>query len=419
MTHVSETTHRLSASGRELPAKWLSIIVFIWTGQAVSIVTSYAAGYAAIWFVTETTGSAAMLAIAGICAYLPQGLLSPFGGVIADKFNRKSIMILADGGIGLVSLALGFVILFGHATFGLILFMVVVRSIGMAFHGPAMLAAMPMLVPEEHLLRINTLDQMVWSVAGIGAPAFGILLYTSIGFYSVMFLDFAGAIFAVLGLMLAKIPTTHDASAENQNIFANLRDGWKILTLRRGLITLIVGVGIGMVIFAPLGTLFPLMVFDHFSGDGYMASMTEASFGLGMLVGSVILLAWGGGKRLVRLVSVSVFLVGLVTAACGLLTSDMFVGFVVLCAVMAIAFAGFNGPFITIIQKNVPEEKLGRALGLITAMTGIASPVGIAFGGMLAEVIGIADFFLVDGILFALLAAIVYGFKRVRDLDTA
>ncbi|MCL2889389.1 MAG: MFS transporter, partial [Eggerthellaceae bacterium] len=235
----------------------------------------------------------------------------------------------------------------------------------------------------------------------------------------VMFLDFAGAIFAVLGLMLAKIPTTHDASAENQNIFANLRDGWKILTLRRGLITLIVGVGIGMVIFAPLGTLFPLMVFDHFSGDGYMASMTEASFGLGMLVGSVILLAWGGGKRLVRLVSVSVFLVGLVTAACGLLTSDMFVGFVVLCAVMAIAFAGFNGPFITIIQKNVPEEKLGRALGLITAMTGIASPVGIAFGGMLAEAIGIADFFLVDGVLFALLAAIVYGFKRVRDLDIA
>ena len=70
-----------------------------------------------------------------------------------------------------------------------------------------MMAAMPLLVPEKHLLRINTLDQLLMSVASIGAPAFGIFLYTTIGFHSVMFLDFAGALVAVAGLALAKIPT--------------------------------------------------------------------------------------------------------------------------------------------------------------------------------------------------------------------
>ena len=81
---MPETTAPLSAAGQPLPKRWFAIICTIWAGQAVSMVTSYAAGYAAVWYVTETTGSALALAVASICAYLPQGLLSPFGGVLAE-----------------------------------------------------------------------------------------------------------------------------------------------------------------------------------------------------------------------------------------------------------------------------------------------------------------------------------------------
>ena len=73
---MPETTAPLSAAGQPLPKRWFAIICTIWAGQAVSMVTSYAAGYAAVWYVTETTGSALALAVASICAYLPQGLLS-------------------------------------------------------------------------------------------------------------------------------------------------------------------------------------------------------------------------------------------------------------------------------------------------------------------------------------------------------
>ena len=198
---------------------------------------------------------AIMLAAAAICAYLPQGLLSPFGGVIADKHNRKTVMIVADLSVGIVSLGLGIVILFGQVSFPLLMILVIVRSIGQAFHGPAMMAAMPLLVPEKHLLRINTLDQLLMSVASIGAPAFGIFLYTTIGFHSVMFLDFAGALVAVAGLALAKIPTVADETAENQHVLANLRDGWKALSATRGLVVLIAGITIGMMAFAPLGAI--------------------------------------------------------------------------------------------------------------------------------------------------------------------
>lgn len=414
---MTETTQQLSASGRPLPKRWLYIITVIWAGQAVSMVTSGAAGFAAVWYITENTGSAWMLAIAGICAYLPQGLLSPFGGLIADRFNRKSVMIVADMSIGVISLGLGIAVLLGQVSMFLIMLLIIVRSVGQAFHSPAMMAAMPMLVPEKHLLRINTLDQLLLSITNIGAPAFGIFLYTVIGLHAVMFLDFAGALVAVGGLALAKIPTVRDETTENQNVVANIYDGWKALSVNKGLIVLLAGVTLGMMAFGPMGMFFPLMTADHFSGDGMMASIVEAAFGIGMLVGSLVLMIWGGGKHLARLIVIAALLVGITVAACGLLTPNMFAGFVVLSGLMAVACAWFNGPMITLVQKNVPEEKMGRALSFISASIGIASPVGILVGGVAAEALGIAQFFFVDGLIVIALGLVLYLPKSVRALD--
>lgn len=416
-TAESVDTPLTSAVGLPLPKNWLAIISFIWAGQAVSMITSYAAGYAVVWYVTESTGSALVLAVMNICVMLPIGLLSPFGGIVADKHNRKMIMIVADGAIGLISLIAGFIILAGNVSLVLLTLVCVARAVGQAFHSPAMMATMPMLVPDKHLLRINTLDQLLASVAGIGAPAFGIFLYTTMGFSSVMFLDFIGALFAIAGLVLAKVPTVIDATATQQHVLANLRDGFHAVAATRGLLLLIVMVTIGMMIFGPLSAVFPLMTYEHFSGDGYMASLVEAAFGVGMLVGSGILMAWGGGKRLAGLIAVAAIIVGVTTAACGLLPSTGFVAFVVLVAVMAMACAWFNGPTMTLTQRNVPDEKMGRAMGLLNAAMGLATPIGIAIGGVAAEFMGVAAFFVVDGIACLALGLVAYIPKSIRALD--
>ncbi len=371
-----------SAAGLPLQKNWLSIIAVIWAGQAVSMTTSYAAGYAVVWYVTESTGSALMLSIMTIAVMLPVGLISPFGGIVADRHNRKAIMIVADGAIGLVSLIAGFLILAGDVSIVLLTVVCIARAVGQAFHSPAMMATMPMLVPDKHLLRINTLDQLLASVAAIGAPAFGIFLYTTLGFSSVMFLDFMGACAAIFGLALAKVPTVIDPSAKEQHVLANLRDGFRAVTKTRGLVLLIVMVTVGMMIFSPLSAVFPLMTYDHFSGDGYMASVVEAAFGVGML-----------------------------------LPPDAFVGFVVLVAVMAVACSWFNGPTMTLTQRHVPDEKMGRAMGLLGAVMGLASPIGVAIGGVLAEEIGVAPFFLVDGLACLLLGFVAYLPRSIRALD--
>ena len=100
-------TANLTADGHELPADWLGRIVLIWSGYAVSMFAGNAASYAGIWYATETTGSPLSLALLYVLAFLPMGLLSPFGGVVADKRNRKAIIVTCDALMALTSLAHG------------------------------------------------------------------------------------------------------------------------------------------------------------------------------------------------------------------------------------------------------------------------------------------------------------------------
>ena len=396
--------------------------------------TSYAASFAAIWYVTESTGSALALSFLSICAYLPQGLLSPFGGVLADRLNRKYLIILADSICGLASFALGLIILFGQVSFAAIVVMVIIRSAAQAFHYPALMALMPMLVPEKHLLRINTLDQLLLSVSGMAAPVLGIFFYTVVGFHSVMFLDFAGALIACAGMLLAKVPSTkcaslssntqssdntsNESTSDKHHVLADLKEGWVTLKRVRGLFVLIILITLGMVCFSPMSSLYPLMTFDYFQGDGYMASIAEATFAAGLLIGSSILMVWGGGKKLTRLIAIACISFGLLCSVSGLISPNMFWIFAILCAGMGLVSAWFNGPMMTLIQRNTAEETMGRVIGLVNTGIALAGPVGIAAGGIFAEFMGVAPFFVVDGTLCAFIGILIAAFKSVRKLDT-
>ena len=408
----------LSASGQPLPRHWFTTIAIVWAGQAFSILTSYAASFAAVWYVTETTGSALALSAMSICAYLPMALLAPFGGVIADRFNRKAVIMLSDLTCGIASLALGFLVLVGQASIPAIVAMVAVRAACQAFHSPAMMAAMPMLVPQKHLLRINTLDMVLISAAGIVTPALGIFLYTAFGFHSVLFIDFFGALAAVTALAFAPFPSVERIGGKS-HVLADMKQGVGAFAGHRGLTILIAFTLLATVAFGPMGALYPLMTYGHFGGDGYMAAVVEAVYAGGMLVGSVLLMVWGGGKRLALLIAASIAAFGTAVAAAGLLPPSAFSAFAVLCAVMGFMGALFNSPLITLIQRAIPEDALGRAMGFITAAMSLTSPIGIAIGGAVAEATGVAAFFLIDGILCAAIGIGMYLPKSVRALDAS
>lgn len=406
-----------AVGGRRLPRRWLAAVVAVWTGFAFTSFATMAANYAAVWYVTETTGSPLALAIVYVCAFLPVGLLAPLGGVVADRFNRKRVIILCDLFIAAMALVVGAVIAIGHVSFPLVLVMATACGVAQAFRTPSFNAAMPLLVPEKHLLRVNALDNLLSSISMICAPALGIFLYTTIGFQAVMFLDAAGALLSVLAMLTAAVPTIVAHDVANQSAFANVKSGWRELSATKGLPVVVLCVVLGMMAYGPLDSILPLMVSSHFNGNGYMASLVTAVFGIGMLAGSAALMVRGGSTWLARIIAVAAIVVGAATTVAGLLPTSMFVAFVVAIGVMAVACAGFNGPLMTLMQKNVSEEKLGRVMGLLSAFMGLGIPLGTALGGAVAQGIGVTSFFVMDGVVILGLGALLVFLPSVRALD--
>lgn len=409
----AETTETESG----LSPHWKRTIITIWLGQAASILTAYSSIFAGVWYVTETTDSALMLALASLCSMLPQGLLSPFGGVVADRFNRKKVLIAADAFVGSMALLMGIIVAMGHVSVGLVLVMGALRSVGQAFHIPAMESTTPLLVPKKHLVRINTLNQSLWSMALIVGPVFGIFLYTAIGFQMVLFINAAGCALACLALFAAKIPDFHDASEEARHPLRSLKAGFDVLRADKGLLVMgaiVMGV---MAMYAGINSLFPLMTYDHFNGDGYMASTVEAVYGVASLVGMGILFVWGGGRRLLRLVAFSGIGAGIVLVATGLLRPDMFFWFLVLTAVSGPIEAMFNGPLLAILQKRVPPEKMGRVMGLFTTVSALSSPIGLSLAGTCAEFTGVAAWFIIAGVVVTGLGVLLGTLPVLRTLD--
>lgn len=407
----------INANGHLLPHNWKGTIALIWSGQAASILATCAATFAALWYITTTENSALLLAAAGVAALLPTALLSPFGGVVADRFNRKYVMIAADGIAGAFSLVLALLMLAGMLSTWLLLLLLTVRSAAQAFHGTSLMALMPELVPERDMVRINTLDQSLTSASAIIGPVLGIALYTMLGFVAVLVMDAICAAIACVCLAFAKLPYAQGHGVSSGSVAKDLAHGFSILGREPGIKPLLLLVVVAMLLFLPLGTLSPLMTYNWFGGDGYAASGVEAAAGIGLLIGSLFMLVWGGGKRLVPVLVVAGMAIGASCIAAGLLPQSGFFAFVGIIALIFAATAVFNAPILPLMQKRIPQESFGRAMGIFGSLAALASPVGLFVAGPAADALGVNCWFVVCGALLCIAMGLSLLSRSLRALD--
>lgn len=401
-----------SSSGRP---GWLRTVSLIWCGYAASSLCSMAASYAAVWYVTESTGSALALGAVYLCAFLPVGLLSPLGGALADRVNRRTVVVACDLLLALASLVFCLLVLAGVLSLVLVLAFCLAWSCANAFRQPAFNACMPLLVPRRHLVRINTLDGLVSSVSMIASPALGILLYTASGLAATFALNAAGALLSGALMFLGSVPTVRDTSREG--VALQLSSGMRAMMRVRGLVPLVVCIAAGMAAYGPVDSLLPLHVSSHFAGDGFAASLVAATFGAGMLAGSLAVMAFAVGRPLTRVMAAAAFVCGGSLTIAGLLPQSAWWPFVACLFVMAFACAAFGPPLMTIMQTHVAPACLGRAMGLYSTLAGLAVPVGTGIGSAVAEAVGTSAFFTGDGCAILLISFAVLLLPGIRSLD--
>ena len=397
---------------------WKRQFAVLWLGQAVSILTSSISQYALIWDLTARTGSAAVLSLAAMAALLPQGVFSLFTGAVADRFDRRKIMALADGAIGLVSLALaaGWR-LAGELPISAILAVLALRSVGSAFHAPCLQAVTPLLVPRERLSQCAGWSQGVQTLSLLLSPALAALLYAAVPLPLIIALDALGAAFAIGFLLLARLPALRTGREGPFRLLDDCRAGCALLRSQGWLWQLCLICGIFSVAVVPVSSLFPLMCMSYFGGTAVSASVVETAYSLGMLAGSLLLGLWGGTRNKMTAMTAALFAMGGCLLAVGGLSPAAFLAFTGLALGMGLASPFFNSMFTVLIQEKVAGDYLGRVLGLTSAVMTLAGPVGLAATALFAERVGLVRWFVLAGGLTALCGVLCLLLPAVRRCD--
>lgn len=404
-------------------AKWKRPFFTIWTGQAISLVGSRVARFVLIWWLTITTGSATVLALATLAAMVPQVVLGPIAGVFVDRWNRRKVMMVADSVIALASLWLAYLFFVDALQVWHVYIVILISALGGMFHWPAMQASTSLMIPKEHLARVSGINQALNGGMNIIGPALGALLLELLPFHSIMLLDVALAAFAITPLFFIFIPQPEkianggEDGEEQPSVWADLRAGLDYLLGWRGLMVLTVGAMIFKIAMTPAFALIPLLVTDHFGGDAPELAALEAAVGIGIIIGGILLGVWGGFKRRIYTIGLALVLAGLLITLMGVLPPTAFLLAVISIFFLGIFIAMIDGPMFAVLQGTIAPEMQGRVFMLFGSLVSITSPIGLLIAGPVTDAVGVQFWFVIAGLLATGVAVTMLFIPAVRNLE--
>ncbi len=397
---------------------WKLTFFTIWSGQAVSLITSAVLQMALIFYLTEKTGSAMVLSIASLVGFLPYAVFGPMIGVLVDRYDRKKIMIGADLIIATAGAVLSVIALHMELSVWMVMVVLFIRSLGTAFHSPALSAATPLIVPEEQLTKCAGYSQSLQSISYILSPAVAAFLYSVWELNAIIGVDILGAIIACITVAFVRIPKLNkEQKSAKFNFMKEMKEGFLALKGNKGLFALLLIGTIYMFVYMPINALYPLISMEYFGGTPLHISITEIAYASGMLAGGLILGLLGRLKKRVLLITASIFMMGISLTISGLLPQNGFIIFVICCAMMGLSVPFYSGVQTALFQEKIKPEYLGRVFSLTGSVVSLAMPIGLILSGFFADRIGVNIWFLISGILVIIIAAICPLIAEIRKLD--
>ncbi|WP_313568559.1 macrolide efflux MFS transporter Mef(A) [Acetoanaerobium noterae] len=397
---------------------WKLKFYTIWAGQAASLITSAILQMAIIFYLTEKTGSAMVLSMASLVGFLPYAIFGPGIGVLVDRHDRKKIMIGADLIIAAAGAVLAIAALYMELPVWMVMVVLFIRSIGTAFHTPALNAVTPLLVPEEQLTKCAGYSQSLQAISYIVSPAVAALLYSVWDLNAIIAIDVLGAVIASITVAIVRIPKLGDqVQSLEPNFIREMKEGIVVLRQNKGLFALLLLGTIYTFVYMPINALFPLISMEYFNGTPVHISITEISFASGMLAGGLLLGRLVSFEKRVLLITGSFFIMGASLAVSGILPPNGFVIFVVCCAIMGLSVPFYSGVQTALFQEKIKPEYLGRVFSLTGSIMSLAMPIGLILSGFFADKIGVNHWFLLSGILIIGIAIVCPMITEVRKLD--
>ncbi len=427
----------------------MRIFLIVWIGQVISLFGSKLSEFAlGFWILEQTyrdTGTISQFALIILLIYLPKVIVSPIAGVLIDRWNRRSAMILSDGATGIIALIIMLLALSDKLAVWHIYLAVTITSTFNAFQLPAYTAAIAQIVPREQYSRANGMVQVSNGIAKIASPFIAGILMQFIALEGILTIDLITFFIAILTLISIRFPPVKKKRKRKQSTLKSLLQetilGWKYIVIKPGLFKLLSFIAISYFTTGMLEVILWPLLYEPGSTERLGTILSIG--GCGVLVGSVLISIWGGTKNRIKMIITCVALQGIV-----ILTTSLKIAPVVLA--IGIFIYLFCQPIIissnqAIWQSKIPSHIQGRVFslqqslerGLAICAYSIAGPlvdqilnplmaengllansVGKFIGGEIGQNQGIALLLLLLGILNLLTVFLAYREPRLRRLET-
>jgi MFS family permease len=373
-------------------AFWLIAI-----GQFISLTGSAMTQFALGIWVFQQTGQATPIALIGVANALPI-FLSPVIGALVDRWNRKLTMMISDLGAGVVTIILFLLFNSGNLqTWHLIVGAFISSLCGM-FQWPAYSAAISVMVPKAQYTRANALQGMAENAATIIAPSLaaallvglvigGQTIIPALGVVGIMALDIVTFLAAIGTLLVITVPQparTETGKQSQSSFWSEMSFGFKYIFSRPGLLGLQLVFLCGNFMVMIAATLTTPMILSRSGDNAQVLGLVNSVLGVGGIVGSVVLTAWGGPKRRVNGVLGGWILSGAFGFALMGLGQVAFI-WVLAAFLESMIVPTVNGSNQAIWQSKVPPDVQGKVFSIRRMIAWLANPLAALVAGPLAD----------------------------------
>ncbi|WP_026562695.1 MFS transporter [Bacillus sp. J37] len=391
---------------------WFKNIILFLSSQTISLFGSSLVQYAIMWYITLETESGLMMTLYIICGFIPTFLLSPVAGVWADRYNRKMLIMVADGLIATATLILAILFLMGYDATWLLFVMAAVRAFGTGIQTPAVGAILPQIVPKDKLTKVNGANGSIQAIIMFVSPMVSAALLATTSIEIIFFIDVITAIIAIFTLLAFLKISTHEKAAEKQttSYFSDFKQGLQYINNHAFLKTFFIFFAVFFVLMAPAAFLTPLQVTRTFGDDVWKLTAIEIAFSIGMMIGGGIIASWGGFPNKVKTMAFSSFIMGACTFALG--ATPIFWLYLIFMALFGVAMPIFNTPTTVLLQEKIEEEYLGRVFGVMGMISTSMMPIGMLIFGPIADIIRI-EWLLIGTGLFIIILTLFMNQNKV------
>ncbi|MHA1914319.1 MAG: MFS transporter [Promethearchaeota archaeon] len=396
--------------------------MLFWSGQLFSLLGSMVVFFVITFWVADVYGDPVISAFSSFLFILMMTICMPIAGVIADRVNKKKLILVVDSLQAFTTFLLIMFFQFNLANIWIVYIFISLRSVFQAFHVPTVNAIIPTMVPKDKLSRINGVNYLFTGVVQLFAPFLGALLMIFFSVYMIFWIDIVTFFIALLPLLLITIPSVKqinhsEKAGEKSSFIREFKLGFKALKLVPGLIIMIVLSMFLNFLIRPVDSLMALFIIDVHGGGAVHIAFSQMVFTGGMIAGAILTSLkknWNNKMRVI-FISIMVALIGYMTFAVAPSGSFLIVG-------LGGAILGFNMPIInslyqTFLQTTVPADKLGRVTSIDHTLSSLISPFGSLLSGPLALLLGIPALFFYCGLIGVLVTIGFWSFTGIRKVN--